>query len=219
MRLSRCCRSLKGATSPLRAHQQLAVEHGIEVEPADHVGKAVRYVVARARIEMHLAGPRHDLHADAVPLPFGGEIGGFERLPIGILQRMRQHQRPEGWRTGHVRPRSAPLEPGEQRLVRRRERVPDLLDIADGKARHLGRRRLGKARRYADAQRAGQQLDERPPPCRVERIEPGLQPRPQVVAPDQRQLRDDVGEAWRSPLPACGERDRVRGGDKLRRQR
>ena len=51
-----------------------------------------------------------------------------------------------------------------------------------------------------------EQLQQRPAARDVEAVEPRLQPRPQIVAADQRQLGDDVGEAGRrraSPRATC----------------
>ena len=193
---------VEGGDLAVAQHQQLAVEHGIEVEAArprrGSCGRCRRRCASRDAPRRCRAD---DLHADAVPLPLGREVGEVERRPVRVLQRVRQHQRPEHRRVDHVGPRPAPVEPGEQRLVGRRQRVPDLLDVGDVEAGHLGHRRLGEPRRHADAQRAGQQLEQRPAPRGVERVEPGLQPRPQLVAADQGQLGDDVGEAWRVPSP------------------
>ena len=66
----------------LAQHQQLAVEHRIEVEAGHHIGKGLADGIARARVELRLAAPRHDLHADAVPFPLGGELGEVERRPV-----------------------------------------------------------------------------------------------------------------------------------------
>ena len=56
LRLRRCCRSLKGATSPPRTHQQLAVEHGVEVEARRRRRESCRPMSSPVReIEMRLA--------------------------------------------------------------------------------------------------------------------------------------------------------------------
>ena len=188
---------VEGRDLAVAHHQQLAVEHRIEVQSADHVGKALPDIVAGARIQPRLSAHRHDLHADAVPFPLGRELGEIERGPVAVFQRVRQHQRAEHWRVGHVRLRCAPLQPREQRLVGRRQPVPDLLHVIDLEARHIGDGSLGQPRRHPHPQRAGQQLQQRPSPGRIQRIEPSLQTRPQIVAPDEGELRHDVGEARR----------------------
>ena len=194
-------------------HQQLAVEHRVEMHAAGDIGKALADVVTRARVEARIAARRHDLHADAVPFPFGGKLGQIERRPVLVLQRVRQHQRPEHRRVRDIRLRRTPLQPGEQRLVGRGEAVPHLFHVIHLEARHIGHRRLGEPRRDTDAHGARQQLQQRPPPGRIQRIEPRFQPRPQIVAPDQREFGNDVGETWwrfplrsdRSPPPSWGE--------------
>ncbi len=50
--------------------------------------------------------------------------------------------------------------------------MPDLFDIGEIDARPLGERGLGEPPRDADAQRPGQELEQRPAARRVERIEP-----------------------------------------------
>ena len=56
------------------AHQQLAVEHALEVDGLDDVGKGRRDVLAGAAVEPLHAARGGDLHADAVPFPFGAEM-------------------------------------------------------------------------------------------------------------------------------------------------
>ena len=78
LRFSRCCSTLKLCTSPSRSDQELAVDGGVEVERLDQVGEGAGNVLAGARVETRggpLASPRDGLDADAVPLPFGGEVG------------------------------------------------------------------------------------------------------------------------------------------------
>ena len=65
----------------------------------EQIRKALGNILAGARIKPcdHFAVvPRRDgLHADAVPFPFGRELGGIEIFKIGVVERMRQHRRPE----------------------------------------------------------------------------------------------------------------------------
>ena len=71
-----------------------------------------------------------------------------------------------GRNTGCVRrigARRAALQPGEQRHVGRREAVPDLLHRVGIDAADLGQRDLRQPRRGADAQPAGDQLQQREP--------------------------------------------------------
>jgi len=94
-------------------------------------GKGRADLVARARIEASLAAARDKLHADAVPFPLG-EIGrGSSAARFAFLERLGQHQRRESWAASPIAGRGGPsVEPGEERLVGRREAVPDLLDVA-----------------------------------------------------------------------------------------
>jgi hypothetical protein len=57
-----------------------------------------------------------------------------------------------------------------------------------------GNRRLGKSRRNADAQPAGDELDQRPAAGLVERIEPARQPRRQLGLAEGGEGVDDGGE-------------------------
>ena len=77
---------VEGGDMPVAHDQQLAVEHGVEIEPARHVGEAAADVVAGAREEMRLAAARHDLHANAVPFPLRRIIRKLQRRPVGVLQ-------------------------------------------------------------------------------------------------------------------------------------
>ena len=121
----------------------------LEADAVDDLGKGIADLVAGARVEPHALAGGRDLHADAVPLPFGG-IGvelGHELRDILVLERMGQHQRPEYRHVlGQARPRARAVEPGEQLAIGRRQPVPDLLD--------LGRVRPGRTR-PAPASRAG----------------------------------------------------------------
>ena len=53
--------------------------------------------------------------------------------------------------------------------------MPDLLDAIDLDTAPLGQRGLGEPRRNADAQAAGDELEERPAAGRIERVEPRLE--------------------------------------------
>ncbi len=73
---------------------------------------------------------------------------------------MREHERAEVRRTLGVGARSA-LAPGEQAGIRRRERVPHLLDRIDIEPETLRKRGLGEPGGDTDAHRPGRQLDQR----------------------------------------------------------
>ena len=80
----------------LAAHQQLAVEHALEVDRLDDVGKGAGDVLAGAAVEPLHAARGGDLHADAVPFPFGAEVRRIERVELGAVDRIGQHRRQEG---------------------------------------------------------------------------------------------------------------------------
>ena len=143
------------------------------------------------------------LHADAVPFPFGHEIGGIERGEIAVLDRMRQHRRPERRRIALAGLSRAAFEPGEQLDVGRREPGPEQLDLVRLLVAERGGRGLGEPRRDADAQAAGDELEQRPAAGLVERIEPARKLRRQLGLAERGEGFDDGGE--RSiPLPLVG---------------
>ena len=120
---------------------------------------------------------------------------------------MGQHGGAEGRRVGAVRPLALAGCPGEQAFVGRLQPVPDFLDVVrriGPEPRHRG---LGEAGRNADAQRAGDQLEEGPAAGLVERVEPALD------LPGQRQLAgrgqrlDHLGEGRRLLLVRSGRPD------------
>ena len=177
-------------------HQQLAVEHRIEIagrrRHRESSGRCRRRCASRGaprppvatictRMPSHFHSAENSARSSAAQSLSSSACDSISGRNTGAF--------------GHVRLRRAALQPGEQRLVGRREAVPDLLDVIHLEARHVGHRRLGQPRRDADAHGARQQLQQRPAARRIERVEPGFQPRPQIVAADQRELGNDVGEA------------------------
>ena len=165
----------EGGDGAVAHDQQLAVEDAFEVQRRKHVGKGGRDVFARAAEEATLAALAHRLDADAVPLPFGGVGGGVQTREVhGLVDGLGQHHRPEA--AGRVRggPLAAPFEPGEQVLVGRPKDGPHLLQLGQGNAAQVGRRLLGEARRQADAQAPGQQLQQGPAAVGVQGVKPAL---------------------------------------------
>ena len=160
------------AASPPSHHQQLAVERHLVWHRRQNIGKSQTDVVAGTRIEPSLAAAGDELNADTVPFPLGQIIGRVEAREIIVFERLSQHQRREGRQIADVRRRLTALEPIEQRLIGRRQPVPDLLDMIDRDAAPFGERGLGEPRRDADPQAAGDELQQCPAPGRVERVEP-----------------------------------------------
>ncbi len=142
-------------------HEQLAVDHGRAGDGGEgcgDLGERRGDLVAGAREQARLAASCRDLHAHAIPFPFGGDLVRREVAPVAVLDGMREHERAEH-RLVLVRGLlSLALEPGEEIHIGLLDRVPDFLDVAHGMAAHVGERLLGEARRDADARGAGQQL-------------------------------------------------------------
>ncbi len=104
-----------------------------------------------------------ELHANAIPFPFGGVGGGIQGGQIRRFQRVGEHGRPENGRVLRVRRAGAAFQPGEQRCVGRGKAVPDFFDII--RRDHLaacggeiGECRFSQARAGAYAQAAGDQF-------------------------------------------------------------
>src|SRR3546814_16131107 len=74
---------------------------------------------------------------------------------------MGEHEGPKKWLVASVRRRAAFRCPAEQGAIRWRLPMPIFLDIVDADAEGLRESRLGEARRNADAQRPGWQLEQR----------------------------------------------------------
>jgi hypothetical protein len=95
-------------------HQQFAVQRAIEVQRRQHVGKGARNVVAGAGVKSAKAALADRLDADAVPLPFGGVVGGVQPGQVHhLVDRLSQHHRPETALGRGVRPLGALFQPGE----------------------------------------------------------------------------------------------------------
>ena len=172
LRLSRCCRSLNGATSDPRITRSSPSSTTPGGSPATTSGKAAGNIVAGAREEAPLAALMCRLHADAVPLPFRHEVLRLDQGELPVLDLMRQHQRAEGRRGPDFGPWASAGKPGEQLGIRRAKPVPDLLDVGQRHFRPFGERGLGEPRRDADAERSGEELEQRPALGGIEPIEP-----------------------------------------------
>ena len=140
------------------------------------------------------SAPGDRLHADAVPFPFRHEVVRIERGEIGVVQRVRQHRRAERRRIAVDRLVGAALQPGEQLDIGRRKPGPEHLDLVGVLAAERGSRGLGEPRRDADAQAAGDQLEQRPAAGLVERIEPARELRRQLRLAERGERFDDVGQ-------------------------
>jgi hypothetical protein len=177
-------------------HQELAVQCQISGHCRDNVRKGGADIVAGARIEAPFAAAGDQLHADPVPFPFGEIIARVEAREIGVLQRLGQHQRGKGRQIADLGRRMAPLQPIEERLVRRRESVPDFFDTVELDTAPFGERGLGEPRRDADPQLAGDEFQQCPTPRRIEGVEPRLEQPRHLASARFFQLSDDLGKAW-----------------------
>ena len=195
----------------LAAHQKLAVEHAVEVDGLDDVGKGAGDVLAGAAIEPLHAARGGDLHADAVPFPFGAEMGGVERVELGAVDGIGQHRRQEGAAGIAAGPGRARQQPVEQRPVGGGEAVPDLLHLIDRLAADIGSGLLGEPCRDADAQRAGQELQERPAARRIEGVQPALQDGRRLGLRGALQGFDHFAERGRRPGGRIGLPDQRQG--------
>ena len=178
--------------------QQLAVDRAVEVQRVGQIGKRAGDILAGARIEprdalaVGFAGDR--LHADAVPFPFGGEVRGIERgeSPVSSIAWLSITGR-NGAGSTLTGFSARPSIQANSSRVGRREAVPHQLDLVRLLVAERRDRGLGEPRRHADAQRAGDELQQRPAPGLVERIEPGGELRRELGFAERGEGGDDVG--------------------------
>ena len=129
-----------------------------------------------------------------------------------FLDRVAQHHRAERRRIDADGLFGAAFDPGEQFGVGRRERRPQQLDLVRLLVAERRDRGLRKPRRHADAQRAGDELQQRPAPGLVERIEPGGKLRRQLGLAERGEGGDDVGEGGGLSFARCAPLRLARGG-------
>ena len=187
------------ALHPSVAHdEKFAVDRTRQPQRFDQIGKAPGNVFAGARIKPSghsLFKPCcNGLDADAVPLPFGHEFRRIECRKIRLVERVRQHRRPERRRIAACRLVGAAFQPGEQSDIWRRQAGPEQLNILRIACAKRSNRGFGKPRRDANAQSAGDELDQRPAPGLVERVEPARQPRRQFGLAEGGEGLDDDGQ-------------------------
>ena len=182
------------------AHKQFAIKddigEGRGQQRLDHVGKGAAHVLASARVKPRDARPigardNRRLHAHAIPFPFGDIIARVECRDVVGRQRVGEHGRAK--RRGVVAdgPGATALGPCEQVDIGRRETVPDFLDRLDANVAQRGDRRLGETRGNADAQGAGEQLQQRPAAGLVEIVEKTREQRRRVALARRTQRIDD----------------------------
>ncbi len=138
-------------------------------------------------------------------------MGGIERIELRPLDRIGQHWRQEGAAHVALGLGRAGQQPIEQRAIRGAQPMPDLLDLVDRLVADIGGGLLGKPRRHADAERAGQQFEQRPPAGRVECIEPALEDRRGLQLGGALQGFDDFAQAGRRACAGIGLPDQRQG--------
>ena len=119
---------------------------------------------------------------------------GSRRGEVGLVERVREHDRAEGGGGGGFGRRAGAGEPGEERDVGRGEAVPELLDLGDVAGAEVGERLLGEAGGDADAQAAGDELEEREAAGGVEPVEQALDHLRGLAAGGGAEGVDDLGE-------------------------
>ena len=140
--------------------EQLAVERAVEVERVEQVGEGLRDIVAAAGIEPPHPARGGGLHPDAVPFPFGDEVGGVEAGKRLRVERMGEHYRAERTGGGLDRLFGAAGQPVEERGVGRLETVPEFLDLGGLDAPEAGERLPGQPTGDADPQAAGDEFEQ-----------------------------------------------------------
>ena len=209
LRLRRCCRSLKGATRrrgrPAARHRARASKRRWPRRCRESPRRC------RRRSAKTAASRRRALSCTRMPSHFHSarKSRGIERGELGVLERMRQHQRAEG-RGALASGRGArPRASANSGTVGRRERRARPPRSRRPSGRHVGQRGLGEPRRDADAQRAGDQLEQRPAAGGIERVEPAADERRQhlwrCVARSVRRPRRAPASGRSLPPAGCGQ--------------
>src|SRR3546814_20750869 len=129
-------------------------------------------------------------------------------LKFRLVQRVGEHQRPEGGAAVDLRHSVPALEPGEEIAIGREEAVPQLLDLLDRPIAEPCQRRLGEPRRDADPQPSGDQLEQGAAPFPLAGVQPALHATPPRLPPTTRQAPDSPrpppytpGHGYRQPHP------------------
>ena len=202
LRFKRCCRSLNGAVSPSRTTSSSPSSTACDCRKAETISGNAGEMSSPEREKMRASSAvRGDLHAHAVPFPLGGHLVGNKTGPVALLDRMGEHERAEDELAFGAGAFATAFEPGKEIRVRRGKRVPDLLDLGDLAAAHLGRARSWQAarrRRRAARRRAA---SERPAAARIETVEKPADHRTPSRLRSVASSGDDLGEPWRRLAP------------------
>ena len=185
LRLSRCCSTLNDCTRPSRTISSSPSIAPAKSQRLDQIGKALGDVLAGARIEPRDRLPSRVAPATActrMPSHFHSAMksagSSAARSASSIACASIAGRNGAGSRARRLL--GAAFEPGEQLAVGRREAGPEHLDLVGVLAAERGGRGLGEPRRDADAQAAGDQLEQRPAAGLVERVEPARELRGQL---------------------------------------
>ena len=180
---------------PSLRDQQLAVERGVEVEGVDEVGEGAGDVVAGARVEP-AAVPASATAWTRMPSHFhsAAKSAGSRRAKSPSSSACESMTGRNGVVRRRLGLRAPAGQPGEERDVGRRQAVPELLDLGDVAGAEVGERLLGEAGRDADAQAAGDELEQREAAGGVEAVEQALDDLRRLAARGGVQAVDDLGE-------------------------
>ncbi|MCY1220422.1 hypothetical protein D9M72_324330 [compost metagenome] len=101
------------------ADEQFAVDDAGEVGGFEYIGKGAGNLVAAAGVKTFDAAYIGKLYADPVPLPFGREIPGVERVEIALTDGIGEHDRVEDRRRRKLGLLRLAQEPAEERQIGR----------------------------------------------------------------------------------------------------
>ena len=180
--------------------QQLAVDRAGQPQRFGQIGKAFGDVLAGARIEPRRRcgrpRPRRSTACTRMPSHFHSAMKsrGIER---GEVASPRSHApaSPGGTAPDRATPACRRGLPARRTVgVGRREAGPENLDLVRLLAAERGGGGLGEPRRHADAQAAGDELEQRPAPGLVERVEPARELRRKLRFAERRERLDHLGQ-------------------------
>src|SRR5690606_24847305 len=180
----------------IEGYEQLSIQNSIEAYFGEQIRKGRAYVLAIPAEQSALAVASDKLSANAVPLPFGDKALKIQLLQLCLFNRVRQHEGTKrsalvhGWRI------AAPFQPGEQIKIGGLQPMPELFDGRYFLITECCDRGLGEAFRNADPQAAGNELQQRPAPCRIKAVQPRFQQARHLTSACALQQIGNLCQAW-----------------------
>jgi len=164
----------EGGDGAVADDQEFAVEHALEIHGFEDFGEGGGDILRATGVEAAAARGGDELDADAVPFPFRAENAGVEGGEVFGFERVGEHRGAEDGGGGGVGLLGVTFEPGEERQIGGREAVPNFLDVIGGGAAlgEFGERDAGEAAGGADAQAAGDELQQGETGSSVGGVEP-----------------------------------------------